>query len=258
MKRGRFLLVTGVVTCHLGSLHLLCGPRPQDLQPLKHGVSMGPPAAFTNLSAVVHHVGTLVVRPLAMGARSIIISSSSGSSSGGGGGDGPPFVLQYGLLSHATSPRRMLYAGVTLPRSHESFPAAAQRALQEAMARSQSEEDEDEDEGQQPDFHLWSGGALPAITEFQSQDGTTHAYHFFLALQPPAEAAEAEAENEEENGGQETAFVWRTHAQVRAAARRRQAIKEDGRHVLPMVYKARHLLEEAVRHGTGSRRCVKV
>jgi hypothetical protein len=240
VKRGRFLQISGIVTAHLGSLHLLCGPRPQDLEPLKHGVSMGPPATLTNLSAVVHHVGMLLVRPLAV--------PGAGTTS-----HDPPFVLQYGLLSHATTPRRTLFVGVTLPRSHESFPMAAQRSAQEAMALA-APDDEDEDEDENEDeavFQLWSGGAMPAVTEFQSQEGTTHAYHFFLGLQPPA-SGEKEAQADGHEQVSETAFVWRTHGQVRAAAgprRRHQAIKEDGRHVLTMINKARRLLEDALRHG---------
>ena len=236
VKRGRFLEITGTVTCHLGSLHLLAGPRPHDLLLLKHGVSMGPmlPAALPNLSRVVHHVGTLVVRPLAAGRNE----------------DGPPFVLEYGLLSDGTAPRRTLYVGTSLPQSHyESFPAAAHRALEEVLGS-----EVDEGEGAGGATTLVSGSILPVITEFQrSADATTHAYHFYLGLQPPS-APLLDGEDQSDDGGDDdedeggVAFVWRTHDQLRAAAKARQK-REIVRHVLPLVNKARHALEEAVRHG---------
>ena len=238
VKRGRFLEITGTVTCQFGSLHLLCGPRPNDLLPLKHGVSMLPAAALPNLSTITHHVGTLVVRPVAVG--------------GNQDQDGPPFVLQYGLLSDATAPRT-LYVGASVPRSHESFPAAARRALEEVLGSG----DEDESGA----TTLVSGSILPVISELQrSADGATHAYHFFLGLQPPPassvdgedETTEDESDDSGDEEGEEregeVAFVWRTHDQLRAAAKARQK-RELVRHVLPLVSKARRALEEAVRHG---------
>lgn len=236
VKRGRFLEITGTVTCQFGSLHLLCGPRPHDLLPLKHGVSMLPAATLPNLSTITHHVGTLVVRPVAVG--------------GNQDQNGPPFVLQYGLLSDGTAPRT-LYVGASLPRSHESFPAAARRALEEVLGSG----DEDESGA----TTLVSGSILPVISELQRSADATHAYHFFIGLQPPPassvdgedETTEDESDgsgedDEEEEGG--VAFVWRTHDQLRAAAKARQK-QELVRHVLPLVSKARRALEEAVRHG---------
>lgn len=233
VKRGRFLMVSGSVTCHMGNLTLLVGPRPDDLVLLKHGVSMGPPAALTNLSDTVHHVGVLPVRP---------VVSGQGGGGGGVNGDEPPFELQYGMLSQSTSPCPTLYVGVTLPRSHESFPAAAQRALQEGMALASDEDGMEAGDGDAAAITIWSG--LPP--EYQLHEGTTHAYHFYLGLQPPTSATDAgdeqSGEGEDEEG---TTFVWRTHTQVRAAVKARTA---EVRHVLPLLKKARRLLEEAVQH----------
>ena len=86
IKPGRFLLVTGMVNGYEGTLTLHSGPRAQDLQPLhKHGgasFAVPPAARANNLSAVVHHAGVVLVRPVPAAAKKH--------------GDAP-FVVEYGM-----------------------------------------------------------------------------------------------------------------------------------------------------------------
>jgi hypothetical protein len=64
-------------------LQLHCGPRPTDLQVLKHGVSMASPPEGNHLSAATHHAGVLLIR---------LLKDTATKSA-----DEPPYSLLYGL-----------------------------------------------------------------------------------------------------------------------------------------------------------------
>lgn len=218
VRFGRFLLVSGLVNCKDGILQLHCGPRAQDLQSLhKHGGAsfLVPPAArANNLSAVVHHVGVLPVRPVPfqslrndnvqkeeetrrarMGRLQFVKTRTAEKPS-----PDPPYTVEYGLKSHCG----VWYVASTSPRSHESFLETAARALEEAVEGEHAigrevEEDEEDTicEGYPCRRSFQLAVHLPCITELhrpkESGDEKTHAYHFYIAL-APAQITEAEGQ----------------------------------------------------------------
>jgi len=286
VRRGRFLLLSGFVNCFDGIIQLHCGPRTQDLQPLhKHGGAsfVVPASAHTNnLSAIVHHVGAVLVRPVP--AKGVLKEKMKRGKEGAEGqnadSDIPPYVVEYGLQVH----QGVWYVASTKPHSHESFLEAASRALEEATGIDGGEEEEDsEDEdddtvcvGRPSPLSFQLAAHLPRITELhrpaEADDGKTHAYHFFTATaavgsseleeggHSKGDSSSSSSDNSSVSSnttialnasttaapGARRTIVWKTREQVRACRK-----TEQGLHAFPLVDQTRNLLETALRTGGG-------
>ncbi|GAB5037263.1 cobalamin synthesis protein p47k [Nannochloropsis oceanica] len=284
IRRGRFLLLSGFVNCFDGIIQLHCGPRTQDLQPLhKHGgASFIVPASAraNNLSAIVHHVGAILVRPVPVQrpSKGLLNMNKVCQNAEHNYLDCPPYVVEYGLQVH----QGVWYVASTKPRSHESFLEAASRALEEATGEDGGKEEvdcggEDDDtvcvaRPSPQSFQL--AAHLPRITELhrpaEAADGNTHAYHFFIAT---TEVGSCETEEDRDSKGDSgssdnssvfsnttialnatsttapsagRAIVWKTREQVRACRSTKQ-----GLHAFPLVDQTRNLLKTALRTGGG-------
>lgn len=240
-------------------------------------------AHANNLSAIVHHVGAVLVRPVPAQefSKDKLKKGKAGAKGQNAASDSPPYVVEYGLQVH----QGVWYVATTKPHSHESFLEAATRALEEATGEDRGEEEEDSEEedddtvcaGRPSPLSFQLAAHLPRITELhrpaEADDGKTHAYHFFIAT-----AAVGSSELEEGgcskggNGsssssdsssvsssttialnatttaaaGARRTIVWKTREQVRACRK-----TEQGLHAFPLVDQTRNLLETALRTGGG-------
>lgn len=233
-------------------------------------------ARDNNLSAIVHHVGAVLVRPAA--SRGCNTPRKKGEQEDE---NAAPFVVEYGLQVH----QGVWYVATTKPHSHESFLEAAARALQEATGEKEGREGEDEEDedddtvcvGRPSPLSFQLAAHLPRITELhrpaEADDGKTHAYHFFIATAAAVNGSELEEgacnqgdknSNGSDDGsvssnntialnattaaapGARSTVVWKTRAQVKACRK-----TEQGRHAFPLVDQARNLLEPALRTGGG-------